>query len=134
MPGTAVPTIHGRDSMRKFKMAVAVSVLASIALVGGVAAAGAFGPPGKITELGNYQHSDGGKNYLVKGPSPGAGHGCANSDWTTVIPSATVAQREQMAQTLLSAFLAGKSVQLNTAGSGNCVGNRPVYTNVHIVN
>jgi hypothetical protein len=120
--------------MRKFKMAVAGSVLAAIALVGGVAVAGSYGAPAKITELANYVHTDGGKNYLVKGPGPGAGHGCTNSDWTTVISSASAAQREQMAQTLLSAFLAGKNVQLQTAGPGNCVGNRPVYTNVHIIN
>jgi hypothetical protein len=119
--------------MQKFKMAVAVGVLAAVASAGGVAVAGGFGTPGKITELANYQHSDSGKNYLVKGPAPGTGHNCGNTDWTTVIPSATAAQREQMAQTLLSAFLAGKTVQLETAVN-SCVGNRPVYTNVHIIN
>lgn len=123
--------------MQKFKMAVAVGVLAAVASAGGVAVAGGFGTPAKITELANYQHSDSGKNYLVKGPGPGTGHGCPNTDWTTVFAAATAAQREQMAQTLLSAFLAGKNVQLETAinaGAANCVGGRPVYTNVHIIN
>jgi hypothetical protein len=122
--------------MQKFKRAVAAGVLAAIVLVGGVALAGSYGTPAKVTELSNFG-STGGKNYLVRGPTPGTGHGCANTDWTTVIPSASAEQRELMATTLLSAFLAGKTVQLETAttlGAGNCVGGRPVYTTVVVLN
>jgi len=121
--------------MQKFKRVVAAGALAAIVSVCGVALAGSYGTPAKIAELSNFGTT--GKNYVVKGPTPGAGHGCANTDWTTVIPSATAEQRELMATTLLSAFLAGKTVQLETAttlGAGNCVGGRPVYTTVVIIN
>jgi hypothetical protein len=118
--------------MSKFKVTASISMILAAVLVAGGAAAGSFGNPGKITSLENLGHT-GDKNYLVRGLSPGSGHGCANTDFATMIPAASPEQRELMTQTLLAAFLAGRTAQLETAttlGAGNCVQGRPVYTRV----
>lgn len=120
--------------MSKFSIAASVSVAMVGLLIAGAASAGNFGAYGTITSLYNHSHV-GSKNYRVYGLTPGSGHGCANTDYVTVVASASEQERELMSQTLLAAFMAGKEVRVETAttlGANNCVDGRPVYTTVQV--
>lgn len=120
--------------MSKLSIATSISVAMVGLLIAGGASAGSFGAYGTIVSLLNHSHG-GSKNYRVYGLTPGNSHGCGNTDYVTVVASASDEQRELMSQTLMAAFLAGKEVRVETAttlGANNCVDGRPVYTTVQV--